>query len=84
MVSVAICFSFTIFPFTRSTSSTEYIISYIDEKFNNKFDELNKSNEELKLRIIDEIRNEVKALVEEPLKKLWNCNPKWKFFSGKK
>ena len=39
-------------PSTRSTSSTEDIISYIDEKFNNKFDELYKSNEELKLRII--------------------------------
>ena len=57
-------------PSTRSTSSIEDIISYIDEKFNNKFDELYKSNEELKLRIIDEIRNEVKVLVEEPLKKI--------------
>ena len=57
-------------PSTRSTSSTEDIISYIDEKFNNKFDELYKSHEELKLLIIDEIRNEVKALLEEPVKKI--------------
>ena len=41
-------------PSTRSTSSTEDIISYIDEKFN---DELYKSKEELKLCIIDEIQN---------------------------